>query len=76
MDRNLHHLLYQCKFTIYYDKYFEGLGGEASTSIYCRCDSKALRIYSKGEMPERIGELQEKQLKIGLPVQTERSSKA
>jgi formylmethanofuran dehydrogenase subunit E len=40
--------------------------GKQVFTFYCRSDSKALRIYFKGEMPKRMGELQEKRLKNNL----------
>ena len=40
--------------------------GKQVFTFYCRGDGKALRIYFKGEMPKRMGELQEKRLKNNL----------
>ena len=40
--------------------------GKQVFTLYCRGDSKALRIYFKGEMPKRLGELQEKRSKNQL----------
>jgi formylmethanofuran dehydrogenase subunit E len=40
--------------------------GKQVFTFYCRGDSKALRIYFKGEMPKRMGELQEKRSKNQL----------
>jgi formylmethanofuran dehydrogenase subunit E len=40
--------------------------GKQVFTLYCRSDDKALRIYFKGEMPKRVGELQEKRSKNQL----------
>jgi formylmethanofuran dehydrogenase subunit E len=40
--------------------------GKQVFTFYCRGDGKALRVYFKGEMPKRMGELQEKRSKNQL----------
>jgi formylmethanofuran dehydrogenase subunit E len=50
---------------------FKDFGKQVFT-FYCRGDSKALRIYFKGEMSKRMGELQEKRLKKGLNEEEQR----
>ena len=40
--------------------------GKQVFTFYCRGDHKALRIYFKGKMPERMGELQERRIKNRL----------
>jgi formylmethanofuran dehydrogenase subunit E len=44
---------------------FKDFGKQVFT-FYCRGNGKALRIYFKGEMPKRMGELQEKRSKNQL----------
>jgi formylmethanofuran dehydrogenase subunit E len=46
--------------------------GKQVFTFYCRGDGKALRIYFKGEMPKRMGELQEKRLKNQLTREEQR----
>jgi formylmethanofuran dehydrogenase subunit E len=46
--------------------------GKQVFTFYCRGDGKALRIYFKGEMPKRMGELQGKRLKNQLTREEQR----
>jgi formylmethanofuran dehydrogenase subunit E len=46
--------------------------GKQVFTFYCRGDGNATRIYFKGKMPKRMGELQEKRLKNNLTAEEQR----